>query len=408
MAETPQQHNPQTPKEPVSEKRELLKREEVRTMEKDIAKVREQQARTERERIAELKTHNIKPQAKPELKKREPSFMQPLPQQKPDVFAQKSEMEKDIAKVREQQARTERERIAELKTHNVEPVPFQQPPVFMQQKAVPPQKPEAEPGTMLSASLKIPPKPPTQEKPKRPLTRFEKLFIRLVIVNIILFMIFNILAFGFWYFFKQDATPLQPIPPVAQPQPQAPVQQPPVAFFEAVQHELVLQTPQQLLGKLQGFLAGDLAPGFLHVTLKTQGTAISLQQFLEGTAIVMPQELEEKLNDVMLFSFVSKDKKRLGFLTEFKDEQGASALLRSWEPSMEQDSGSFFALIASKGSAYTPFFRSTSYEGISIRFQTFSVIDFGIVYGIVGSKLLFTSSLESFLRTVDQLLLEQP
>jgi len=43
------------------------------------------------------------------------------------------------------------------------------------------------------------------------------------------------------------------------------------------------------------------------------------------------------------------------------------------------------------------------YQGISLRFQTFSVIDFGIVYGIIDDKLLFTSSFESFKRAVDQL-----
>lgn len=133
-----------------------------------------------------------------------------------------------------------------------------------------------------------------------------------------------------------------------------------------------------------------------------------MQQFLEGAAIGIPQELQEKLGDVMLFSFVAKEKKRLGFIAELKSLQGVSVLLRSWESAMEQDMDSFFALIASKGPRYTPFFRSTSYRDISVRFQTFSVIDFGIVYGIVGDKLLLTSSLESFLRTADQLLLQQP
>ena len=70
---------------------------------------------------------------------------------------------------------------------------------------------------------------------------------------------------------------------------------------------------------------------------------------------------------------------------------------------MEQDLASFFDIIATKGSAYTTFFRSATYQGVQVRFQTFSVTDFGIVYGVIDNKLLLTSSFESAQKVFDLL-----
>jgi len=255
-----------------------------------------------------------------------------------------------------------------------------------------------------------------------------------VVGGIIVFLIFNAVAFGFWYFFKRSAQ-TQPKPqdiqqevqapsPSAAPEPQSEANQPlpetppplpqpeagppqaetPISFFAAPQQELFIETPEEILLKLQGFLGESPAPGFTNLVVKTKGNILSLQEFLQGTKIAMPQELKEKLaENLMLFSYVAENKKRLGFIVELKETAGVSQLLQSWEPNMEQDSASFFGIIGRKGSAYTPFFRFTTYQGIQVRFQTFSVIDFGIVHGIVQDKLLFTSSFESFQRAVDQL-----
>lgn len=237
-------------------------------MAKDIAKVREQQARNEREHIAELKKHR---ERKPEINKPEVVLVQQpserKPEQKPGLLQEKTPEVKPGAMFHGS---------AGAKQFAPAPKPPEQKPEL--KPAVPPQKqevprPEAEPGAMFHGSAGAPPAlgtfkrlrgsyaesaRPSQAvgsdparakqfarapKQKRPLTRFEKIFIRLVIVNIILFMVFNILAFGFWYFFKRDGmpqppsqdtqqqTPVLPSPPA--PKPQSPAVKPPVAFFSS-------------------------------------------------------------------------------------------------------------------------------------------------------------------------------
>ena len=114
----------QAPDESIDEKLEFLKREEVRTMAKDIAKIREEQAKKERERIANFKKEAKKPK-------------------KPQV-------------------------------------------VLSQQPA--PKKQE---------SLKRP------LMQRRPLKRSEKLFIRFLVSGVLLFLLLNVITFGFWYFFQR-------------------------------------------------------------------------------------------------------------------------------------------------------------------------------------------------------------
>lgn len=367
MVLSPKQESSKTPKEPAEEKLEFLKREEVRTMAKDIAKVREEEAKKEQERIASLKKEAERPK-RPEV-----------------VLAQHPEAKKPAA---------------------VSPI----------QKEGPAQP---------QAGLNAPQVPEQKKAPlilKRPLKRSEKLFIRLVLGALIVFVVFNAVAFGFWYFFKREPAP-EPAqtskevkePPVALPEEQnlaepAPIEPAlppaavPVSFFQAPQHELLLGNSKELLKELQSFLAAPPALGFLNIVVKTQLGILSTEQFLEKSGITMPPTLKEKLTEnTMLFSYYNDNKKRLGIIFELKDTEGVTDELRSWEPTLEQDTSAFFDIIGGKGSAYAPSFRSAAYQGVLVRFQTFSVIDFGIVYGLINNKLMLTSSFESFQGAVDQL-----
>ena len=295
-------------------------------------------------------------------------------------------MAKDIAKVREQESHKERERIAALK---------------LKKDAVLLPRPWAKQEQL----------PKRQLMPKRPLSPFEKVFVRVVVGGILLFVFLNAAAFGFWYLSKRDAgkQESQGAQQKAQTFPISEEQTPgptpaPVSFFEAPKQGLSLESPEELLSQLQNVLSGNQAPGFSHLLLNIQGNALSAEQFLEGAGITMPRELKDKLmGNPMLFVYVARDEKRLGVLFELQDAQGASLLLKSWEQTMEQDTAAFFEIMGRKGPAYTPFFRSSAYQGTQVRFQTFSTLDLGIVYSVVEDKLLLTGSLESFERVVDLL-----
>jgi len=142
----------QTPGEPAEEKLEFLKREEVRTMAKDIAAVRKKEAKKEREHIANL-------QKEAQLPKKPQVVLSQHPETKPKA---------------------------------IESDPIGTPPTAVGLDS-----------TGAKQFAQETPKRPLL--PGRPLKRSEKLFIRLVVGSIIVFLIFNAVAFGFWYFFKRGA-----------------------------------------------------------------------------------------------------------------------------------------------------------------------------------------------------------
>ncbi|MDA1337482.1 MAG: hypothetical protein O3C23_01815 [bacterium] len=336
----------------------------------------------------------------------EPEFKQsPTPKEEPTEekleFLKREEvrtMEKDIAKIREEGAKAEQEHIAKPK-----------------EEAVPPKKPEV---VLMQQSSFTPPALPKRPLiPRRPLKQREKLFIRIVAGGIFVFLVFNAVAFGFWFFFKKNAPVKQPAqdtqkevvitpPPAMQPRPvePLPVVSPLIPFFTAPEQKLALENQDELLPKLQEFLASAPALGLTNITLQTKENPLSVKELLYGLQITIPQELTAKLKEnYMLFSYVAGEKKRLGFVVELKDTVEIQEILSSFEQNMEDSTASFFASIGQKGSAYTSLFRSTSYKGVPVRFQTFSMIDFGIVYGVINNTLLFTSSMESFQKVADLL-----
>lgn len=328
---------------------------------------------------------------------RQPSQAPQEPQEEKLEFLKREEvrtMAKDIARVREQESRSERERIADLQ------------PKKEQKVALPQQE---QPEERIKRSL----------MPKRIPTSFEKLFVRIVAGGVIVFVLFNVVAFGIWQL-QRGEEPESPEPerqqeeteaPSPTPEPEQPAEQEPapapartpVSFFEAPRQELLLGNSKELLPELQALLF-SLPLGFLNIVVKTQVGILSTQELLEKSRITMPPALKDRLEEnAILFAYHQDNKKRLGVVFEVKNTEGLTEQLQSWEQTLEQDTSGFFDIIGGKGSAYTPFFRSLTYKSIPIRFQTFSVIDFGIVYGVVKEYLLLTSSLESFQRAADEL-----
>ncbi|MDP4007209.1 MAG: hypothetical protein Q8P55_01250, partial [bacterium] len=316
-------------------------------------------------------------------------------------------MAKDIAKVREKQSRQEGERIA-----------GQKPEVILSQE------PKKEPGAILNvhpegftkspAGVKqltpAPKKPGQTQKPlasPRSRTKFEKLFIRFLLTGIIIFLVFNAVAFGFWYLFQRESAETKEPAQEQQVTKEEPTPTPepvPTSFFEAPQQELLLGNSRELLQELKTLLSSPLTLGFLNIVVKTQLGILSTKQFLLRSEITMPPALKEKLTEsIMLFSYHADNKKRLGVIFELKETEGVTEQLQSWEQTLEQDTRGFFDIIDKKGTGYAATFSFSTYQGIPVRFQTFSVIDFGIVYGVINNKLLLTSSFESFQRAVDQL-----
>ena len=90
-------------------------------------------------------------------------------------------------------------------------------------------------------------------------------------------------------------------------------------------------------------------------------------------------------------------------IIETPSNDTAKQALKEWESQMETNLSPLIPLWASRGAAYTSAFRSSAYQGVEIRFQTFSAQDQGIVYALVDKYLVFASSFEAVKAAIDAL-----
>ena len=229
-------------------------------MEKDTARLREQEAEVARERIAKMKTEEESKMelvrleqsrraaqerkiAEEETKKKERD-LERLKMEREGraaaaemTAAEKAEKEKELLKerLREAQLKEERERKEflekvsakaegwEAKEKRAEP-PSVPPPV--PPSPVPPPMPPAQPATPI---LPTPKKPSQFPKPKLPSVQmpkirgyfpdksslFEKIWIRIVVSLFILAILATLITFWYWYLAVRPAAPTSPETPVA-------------------------------------------------------------------------------------------------------------------------------------------------------------------------------------------------
>ncbi|MDO8474122.1 MAG: hypothetical protein Q7S62_01015 [bacterium] len=340
---------------------------------------------------------------------------EPLPSKKPEVeetlqFLKREEvrtMAKDVALLREEESKKERERITQIKTE--EP------------------KKETETGMKIPQPQPIPPSLMPHAEVQKPVfvkakTHSEKIVIRLIVIGVLLFILSNGLAFGYWYFTRKKMAEITPAPqqtPTTEPAPASPtepattsldvggegVAPTPVLFFGAVQEKTIeVAVADNLLSLLSNTLKEEYLQGFTRIRLQNteDKTFLTTREFLNKAAVALPEPLLALFKkDFMLFVYSSPGRKRLGFIGELYQIEGVQDILRTWETTLEQDTKQLWGIVGQKGSAYTPFFRQTVHQNSLVRFQTFSALDFGVVYTLFGTKLILATSFESLTKAVD-------
>jgi hypothetical protein len=327
---------------------------------------------------------------------------EPLPSKKPGdeetlAFLKREEvrtMAKDIALLREEEAKKERERIAQIKTEGPKKGTQTQQPLPTSQPIPPSLMPHRE-----------------EQKPVflRAKTHPEKIIIRVIAIGVLLFILLNGLAFGYWYFTKP-----QPIVEESEPEPELTPVLTPVVFFDTAQEKTIeVAATDNLPLLLSDALKEEYPQGFTRIRLQNteENVSILTREFLDKAAMAVSEPLLSLFQeDFVLFVYASPassaggpGRKRLGIITELAQTERVQDMLKSWETTLEEDTKQLWEIVGQKGSAYTPFFRQSVYQNNLVRFQTFSVLDFGIVYALSGTKLILTTSFESLTKAVDLL-----
>ena len=339
-----QKINPQGAAVPEEEKLEFLKREEIRTMQKDIIRLREGEAQTERERITELK---------PQEPRKEIPVRLPAKQEK----RESGPIEKGM------------------------------------------------PVTLIPREL-----------PKK-LSPLQKIIVRAGVVLILL------LFAGFFYWLiaqKPSEAPGEEETTLPEETAEEPGEQP----GEQPEEQPEIKVPLSLISTeatrtleiinlgetpliLSGLLKGKVEPqGFTRVLIenKNENKILGLKDFFAAFETQSPEGLLDKLDDdFTLFVYSTQAANRLGFVSKVEQTEGLLNLLKTWEGSMEGDTENLFASLGKETPAVSSAFKTAFHQGVGFRFLTISREDFGICYAWFDDYFVFTSSFESMQKAIEKI-----
>ena len=357
-ASTPPETPPIKSEEPQQEKRDFLQREEVRTMGKDILKVRKEETQKERERISNIGTPQKRVDSVPPKQPIAPGLIEPEEQEElappPSRGGDKTLIRTIIIG------------IVLIIIINVSALGYwfwrsaqQEDPVVITPPITTPPPVETQDPT---------PPPPEEQDPEPPVEQ------------------------------QQD-----PEPPV-EPEP-AQLLTP--VFTPEQTADIEVASNQGILSKLTELLLTDQANGFTALSVKntTSSTFLSGVDVLSALNLLVPTDVSDQFSeDSTVFIYSTDGKDRLGFVVKLKEEADIATALSLWEATLETNTAPLFALLEGKGTKYSQFWRSSQYQGTSFRFQTFSETDLGIVYTTLNNHLILMSSFESMEAAIDKLL----
>lgn len=355
--------------QPKEEKLEFLKREEIKTMAKDLARLREEEARKERERIIRLKTEQ---EARRERERLERIRKEAEERKRAEEERKRAEMLKRIEEERKKEA------LAKAKP-----------------SVLPPPAP--------TKVLKIP-KPPTL---------VEKILIRAILIILLLLLIAFIITFWYWYLIIKEAKPIFPPKEIEEIEKIPPPEKPEVIIpppLIPVQRSLTLEisTLNQLPSLFSSVLEKELPQNQLSevvIVNSLENKVLGLKDFFEAFEIKPPENFYDKIeNDFTLLIYSQPEGKRLAFLAKIREKENLKGLLISWESTLEKDFENLFTLMNKEKPALVPYFKDGSYRKISFRYQTFTREDLGICYLTIENYFVFASSWESITKILDKII----
>jgi len=170
-------------------------------------------------------------------------------------------------------------------------------------------------------------------------------------------------------------------------------------FSETIEIADITAIPQMVSQIMQKTYENEGYSRILFQNTK-ENKIIGLKEFISAFPVTVPEKILAGLeNDFTLFVYSSKGTNRLGFVA--KTNSDISSEVSLWEKTMEADTQNLFAVLGKKDKALASSFKSSSYQGNAFRFLTISKDDFGICYSLFNNYFIFATSFESLEKTID-------
>ena len=321
------------------------------------------------------------------------------------VFLKREEirtMAKDLAKLQEEAAIKERQRIGGL---------------MMEERI----RKEADKNDIV-------PKPPESkeisEEIPLPLTitkppAWKKVVIRIVVVLFFFVFVF-LIGFGYWFFIIKKGQP-QPLPspsvsPSLEPSPSESVNPEippspliPIKEFKIINIAKDDNLQEKLSQSIKTISIPENSSEFFELLPKKNNRFFDFKDLSDNLNLKAPADLlslaSEKNSDFDLLLYTKGTANLgIGFIVKTDNKEATIQALKNWEKTMAADLGPFLKVIDRQGTTLNSLFKQASYGGTFFRYLSFKEKNLGIcwsVYGNAASYLIVASSGESMMKMID-------
>lgn len=303
-------------------------------------------------------------------------------------------MARDVAELREAEAKEEKERIDSLRPATASsPIPPPVPPSPAETLAKPHSPPYVPPS---------PPAPIFQPSSSFP---HKKIIIKGLIILLGLF----ILGFSFWLWqVKKPAVQKQPAKTETPVPPKPELSLPPSLILTQDTRLVSVSSNEEIPAILEQLVRTEIPTDtFSRVAIKNseENRWVSLNDLAAAFKINVPSEIFGKLElNFTLAIFSQKEGKRISLVAKTTDSLGLINLLKDWDKNIAEET---VTVGIKQFQPQTSFFKIAKSQGIPFKYLTFSKNDLGIVYLVLGDYFVLTSSFESMDKVIDELILEK-
>ncbi len=203
-------------------------------------------------------------------------------------------------------------------------------------------------------------------------------------------------------------TPTPSFTPEISPSPTISPLVPPIPIFSVKEIKIldISSTDNDLKTGLAKINEEALEPGFFELAIKKNEAFLSPAQLLQELKISYPENLFVAVSDnADDFDFLLYQKtdniERHALIVRVKSAETLNQVLIGWETLISQNGLSVFD---ERITTLANTFKTMNYKNTSIRFLTISKNDLGACYGIVNNRLIFATSLEAIKTMIDNIL----
>jgi len=248
----------------------------------------------------------------------------------------------------------------------------------------------------------------TDRLPKRPSLE-KKQWVRFLIPVAALIMLLGTIFFLYWFLVKREKPtpePLPELPEISEPERETEPDSephravPPSSLIPTVNEKILSVSEwEELPDAISQYFSEQTEQGLTHVLAKNiNDEYLQLDDFLNAFEVNLPTGFLEKLEqDVTPFVYTySNNEKRFGFAIKIREGKVIGQEMIDWEENMESDIRRLLTIPDEEyiNTPHTNIFKPAQYQGVSFRLLTISLSDFGICYIVQNNRLIFTTSFE--------------